>query len=73
MGKTFRNMRNEMREESYVHRKNKTVNREQKVLDKYKKTIYNIASTEESEDALYDEYDEFTHYESKHTKSIHRK
>jgi hypothetical protein len=71
MGKTFKNIRRETRDDNYG--KSKTVNREDKTFDKYKKSIYNIASLEEFRDDLYDEFDDNTDHESNHTKSIHRK
>jgi len=66
MGKTFR----KLREEGRGH-KNKTATREEKAIDKYKKHIYNSVSSEDDDDDY--DFDDSEHYESNHTKSIHRK
>jgi hypothetical protein len=68
MGKTFRNMRDESRSRG----KNKMVNREEKTIEKYKKSIYNKASTV-NEDADYDEDDDNLNYESNNIQPIQRK
>lgn len=68
MGKTFRNMRDESR----TRGKNKMVNREEKAIEKYKKHIYNKASTV-NEDADYDEDDDTLDYESNYIQPIQRK
>ena len=67
MGKTFR----KLREEGRGH-KNKTATREEKIIDKHKKYIYNNVSSVD-EDAEYDDFDDDEYYESNHTKSIQRK
>jgi NAD-dependent DNA ligase len=68
MGKTFRNMRDESR----TRGKNKMVNREEKAIEKYKKHIYNKASTV-IEDADYDDDDDNLDYESNYIQPIQRK
>jgi hypothetical protein len=67
MGKTFRNMRDEVR-----GRKNKTATRLEKAIEKYKKHIYNDASPV-NEDADDNEFDDNIDDESNHTRFIQRK
>jgi hypothetical protein len=61
-----------MRDESRSRGKNKMVNREEKTIEKYKKSIYNKASTV-NEDADYDEDDDNLNYESNNIQPIQRK
>jgi len=68
MGKTFRNVRDESRRGS----KNKTATRLEKAIEKYKKHIYNKASTV-NEDADYDDFDDIEYYETNYTQPIQRK
>ena len=67
MGKTFRNLRDESR-----RGKNKTATRLEKAIEKYKKHIYNVASTV-NEDADYYEDDDNLDNESDYIQPIQRK
>lgn len=66
MGKTFRNFRDENR-----GHKNKTATREEKLIDKHRKFIYNKASPV-NEDAEDDDFDDNLDNESNHTQPIQR-
>lgn len=67
MGKTFRNVRDESRRGS----KNKTATRLEKAIEKYKKHIYNVASSV-NEDAEDDDFDDNID-DGNYTRPIQRK
>jgi len=62
MGKTFRNFRDETRSP-----KNKTATREEKLIDKHRKFIYNKASPVNEDDEEYYDDDDNLDNESNHT------
>ena len=67
MGKTFKNFRNDLREDSTRGRP-KTATRLEKAIEKYKKSIYNM-----QEDLDDDDFDDDYNYESNDKRVIHRK
>lgn len=66
MGKTFKNFRNDLRDDSTRQGRPKTATRLEKSIEKYKKSIYNSIH----EDLDDEEFDDKENYESK---TIHRK